>query len=113
MDLDRPLPHFFQPAESLLEHRIAGAGRPHDLDQWDQMSRIPPMRAEQAGASLLFKLFSDPGDRNDGRIACKNGVARCHTRDLQEQVLLQLQPLRRGLEHDVRTGDGRGEAGLP
>ncbi len=51
----------------------------------------------------------DPGDRDDGGVACENGVAARVALDLAEQLLLDGQVLQHGFDDEIGIGDGIGK----
>ena len=56
------------------------------------------MRADDAAAVL--ELFADPGRRDGGAVARQDRVRRGQAFQLGEQLLLERQLFRRGLEHE-------------
>ena len=87
-----------------------------DLDDRDQMRRVRPVHADHA--VRLADALLQGGDGNTGGVGGEDGARLALLRQLLEDGLLDLQPLRHGLDHEIGVADrfgligGEGDAPL-
>ena len=98
LDVHRLPPGVAQQLHGPAHGVVAGLFVLDHLDQRHQMRRIPEMRADHAVAML--ELRADLGRGNGRAVAGEDGVRRGQAFQLGEQLLLERQLLRRGLEHE-------------
>ena len=80
------------------------------LDHRDQVRRVRPVHADDA-----LGIGADGGDLRDRdarRVRGEHGVIRHVLLELRKYLVLELDLLRHGLEHEVRAFERRGQVGL-
>src|SRR5215212_4494540 len=96
--MHRIAPGVAQQRHGLLHGLGAGLFVLRDLDEWNEMWRIPEMRADHPFAML--ELLADPRRRDGRAVAGEDRFRRCEIFELGEQLLLERQLFRCGFEHE-------------
>jgi hypothetical protein len=91
-----------------VDHRRARAGRPDDLDQRDQVGRVPEVGAHHA--LRMGQPVGDPPDRDGGRVRGQRDARWGHRVQLGEDLPLDREALRGRLDDQVGAFAGRRDA---
>ena len=90
-----------------LDHRVVHLGGAHDLDERDEVRRVPEVGADDA--LLVRRLRGDLGDAHHRGVGAEDGRRRTHAVELLEDVLLELEVLVDALDDDVGVAPGGGQ----
>ena len=103
VDEDRPLAQFLADVPDGRERRVVRLGGPHDLEQRHQSDRVEEVHARNPLGPT--QVGGHVGDREGRGVRREHALVAHQLLELCEHLLLHLELLEHGLEHQVAVGE--------